>query len=297
MRRREFLGFAAALAACARPDEGASMPRRPLGRTGRDVALFGLGGQAAIERADRDAALRIIDRALALGVDYFDTAPKYGPSQDYLGEALDGRRDQVFLASKTHDRTRGGAWRHLEESLRWLRTGRLDLWQLHELQTLEELDVIFGPDGAFEAMVEAREQKLVGALGITGHFDPGVLEEALRRARFDCLLVALNAADRVRHPVQRTLLPLAVEQGVGVIAMKVPGKGGLIRGALTMGEALGYVWSLPVATAIVGCDSVEQLEANVALARSFRALDESERAKLESRAALVFEQAIFFRRR
>ncbi len=264
------------------------LPKRPLGRTGEDVTIFGLGGEGVLRTRGRTAeAVAVVHRALDLGVNYVDSAPAYAGCLDYLGEALDGRRDDVFLASKTHDRTRDGSLRLLDDSLRRLRTDRLDLWQLHDLRTPADLERIFGPAGAFEALVQARDAGLVRFLGVTGHHDPVILGEALSRFDFDTVLVALNAADRHRLSFIETVLPQAAARGTGVVAMKVFGGGPLVgRGGLSPEEALNYSLSLHgVATAIVGCSTTAEVDANVEIARRFEPLDRDAMPDLERRIA------------
>jgi uncharacterized protein len=301
------------------PRTRAAMPTRNLGRTGYRVGIFGLGGQAAIEQPDNArVAVPLVERALDLGVNYVDSAAAYGGerrwSQRYIGEVMKHRRKEAFLTSKTHDRTRDGSLRLLEESLRLLNTDHLDLWQLHRLSSAADLEQVFGPGGAMEAMQWAREQGMVRYLGITGHTEPGVLMEAIRRFDFDTVLMAINAADPHHLPFAQELLPLALEKRMGVVAMKIPARGRLLRswtppppgkqrpgepplqaGALTMAEALDYVWSLPVSTAIVGCDSIAQLEENVAHARAFTPITEAKRAELAAKAEPIARQALFFR--
>jgi aryl-alcohol dehydrogenase-like predicted oxidoreductase len=302
--------------AAARP--AAAMPMRNLGRTGVAVGIFSLGGQAAIEKPDNAAvAVPIVERAIDLGINYIDTSARYGGedtrwSERYIGEVMKRRRGEVFLASKTHDRTRDGSLKHLERSLELLGTDHLDLWQLHNLSKMDELDRIFAKGGAIEALTAACDKKLVRFLGVTGHSDPDVLLEAIRRFPFDTLLLALNAADRHHLPFAEKLLPLAVEKEMGIIGMKIPARGRLLAswtpppegdrtgakgpGVLTMKEAMRYVLSLPVATVIVGCDSIAQLEENVAIAREFRPLSATQMAAIEERARPVHRQSLFFRR-
>src|SRR5215212_7451217 len=161
-------------------DEG-PLPRRPLGRTGHEATLFGLGGEGVLRTHGREAeAVPVIHRALDQGVNYCDTAPAYAGSLDYYGAALGERRSEVFLASKTHDRTRAGSLRLLDESLRRLRTDHLDLWQLHDLRTTHDLDQIFARGGALEALLQARAEGRVRFLGLTGHHDPAILLEGMR---------------------------------------------------------------------------------------------------------------------
>jgi hypothetical protein len=302
------------------PATSRTMPTRNLGRTGHRVGIFSLGGQAAIERPNNETlAVPIVERALDLGVNYIDTAAAYGGrerwSQRYIGRVMKRRRKQAFLASKTYDRTRDGSLRLLEESLRLLNTDHLDLWQVHNLARMEQVDQIFAPGGAMEALQKARDEKMARFLGVTGHADPDVLMEAMRRFEFDTVLLALNAADPHHLSFSEKLLPMAVEKQMGTIGMKIPARGRLLAswtpppldqqreterpagsGALEMREALYYVLSLPVSTVIVGCDSVAQLEENVALARSFTPLSESQMAALTARAEPVAKQALFFRR-
>jgi aryl-alcohol dehydrogenase-like predicted oxidoreductase len=308
VNRRDFVKATAAgsaalllnprVAGAASPPE---MALRPLGKTGHQVRLFSLGGQATIEQPNRtDEAVAIVNRALDLGINYIDTAAAYGRgvSQTYIGHVMATRRQEVFLASKTHDRTRDGSLRLLEDSLKRLQTDHLDLWQLHNLSRTEELDRIFGPGGAIEALTQARDQKTVRYLGITGHFDPAVLMDGLKRFPFDTILMALNAADRHHLPFIDTVLPLANEMGLGVIGMKIPARGRMFRtgGVTTMRDALYYVLSLPVSTVIVGCDSVTQLEENVQLARDFQPLAAAEMKRIEDLTASYATDAAFFKK-
>jgi hypothetical protein len=312
--RRRFLGAAlaggAALTlgglhrALGAPAGGAAtagpIPTRPLGRTGHRVTLFALGGQALIEKEGkraREQAVALIHRALDLGVNYCDTAPLYGPSQDYFGEVMKTRRRETFLATKTDDRTRDGSLRLLEDSLKRLHTDQIDLWQLHHMGPKEDFDAAFDKGGALEALVKARDEKTVRFLGITGHHDPATLLEGIRRFDFDCILMALNAADRHHLPFQDELLRTAVEKKMGIVGMKVPAHGRLIkRAGLKMKECVDYVWSLPVSTIIVGCDSIAQLEENVALARAFKPLDQARMAAIEARTRKQALQCSWYKR-
>jgi aryl-alcohol dehydrogenase-like predicted oxidoreductase len=300
----------------ATPDQ---IPTRNLGRTGYRVGLFSLGGQAAIEQPDNEeVAVAIVERALDLGVNYVDTAAFYGGglSQRYIGQVMKRRRNETFLATKSHDRTRDGSLRLLEESLRLLQTDHLDLWQLHNLSRMEQVEQIFARGGALEAFLQAREQKITRFLGVTGHADPAVLAEAIRRFPFDTILMALNAADKHHLSFIENLLPLAVEKQMGIIGMKVPARGRILAswtpppaseqggwlgvatrpGALNMREAMHYVLSLPVSTVIIGCDSVAQLEENIRLGRAFTPLNETQMAALVERTEPIHRQALFFRR-
>jgi len=295
-----------------------AMPTRNLGRTGYRVGLFSLGGQATIEKPDKEKeAVEIVERALDLGVNYVDTAAAYGGSerwsQRYIGQVMKRRRNETFLASKTHDRTRDGSLKLLEESLRLLQTDHLDLWQVHNLSRMDQVEQVFAEGGAMEALLQAREQKMVRFLGVTGHADPDVLIEAINRFPFDTILMAVNAADPHHLSFTTKLLPLAVEKEMGIIGMKVPARGRILNswtpdkddkksweggaqpGALTMKEALTYVLTLPVSTVIIGCDNVQHVEQNIQLARGFNPLSGTQMAALTTRTEPIAKQALFFR--
>ena len=263
-----------------------SIPTRPLGRTGHRVTLFALGGEGILRTHGRAAeAADVIHRALDQGVNYCDTAPAYAGSMDYYGAALGERRREIFLASKTHDRTRDGSLRLLDDSLKRLRTDHLDLWQLHDLRTNDDLDRIFGKGGAIEALVKARDEGRVRFLGITGHHNPEILMEAMRRFDFDTVLIALNAADVHRLAFIEKLLPEAARRGLGVIGMKVCAQGALLAHSnLTMQDAMNYVLSLPgVSSIVIGCQTTDQVDENARIARGFVPLSRDARRDLESR--------------
>ncbi len=300
------------------PATAGAMPTRNLGRTGHRPGIFSLGGQAAIEQPNNEAvAVPIIERALDLGVNYIDTAAAYGGkdrwSQRYFGQVMKQRRSQV-LASKTHDRTRDGSLALLEESLKLLNTDHLDAWQLHHIDTKDDVEKIFAKSGALEALIQAREQKMVRFLGVTGHSDPDLLMECLRRFDFDQILMALNAADAHHRSFTERLLPMAVDKQMGIIGMKIPARGRILSswqpdkshdsgwnqpapspGVLAMKEALYFTLSLPVSTVIIGCDTIAQLEENVQLARDFTPLSQTQMAALTGRTEPIAKQALFFR--
>ena len=282
----------------AKPDK--AMPTRNLGRTGHKVALFSLGGESALDKPNNyEVAVPLIERALDLGVNYLDTAPWYGRperwSQRYIGEVMKTRRDEVYLATKTHDRSYDGSMRLLEESLRLLQTDHVDAWQLHRLSYPNDNYEVFGKNGAMKALLEARDAGVVRYLGITGHTDPEVLMEAMRRFDFDQILMAFNAADPHHLSFTAELLPMAVEKGMGIIGMKVCARGRILR-AITMREAMNYVLSFPVSTVIVGCDDIAQLEENVELARGFTPISDRQMVDLHERTKPIAGQSLFFRR-
>jgi aryl-alcohol dehydrogenase-like predicted oxidoreductase len=282
--------------------EPTAMPQRRLGRTNVRLPILGLGGagQTPLSHPDQEqAALEQIQRALALGIRYFDTAASYGPSESYLGKVLPPYRQQIFLASKTAERDRDGAWRELERSLQRLNTDYLDLWQLHHVSFEAELDTLFGANGAVKALEEAKDQGLVRFSGITGHRDAQIIAAGLQRYPFDHTLIPVNAAD-THHPQPfiSTVLPLAQAQNMGVTAMKVPAYGRLFKPGVLDGmhQALGYTLSqVGVHCAVIAAETIAQLEENVRTAAAFQTLDAKSLAEMEQRTAAAWEDNTFFR--
>jgi aryl-alcohol dehydrogenase-like predicted oxidoreductase len=301
-----------------------AMPTRNLGRTGYKVGIFSLGGQASLEKANNfDVAVPIVERALDLGVNYIDTSSIYGGperwSEQYVGKVMAKRRNEAFLATKTKERTRDDSMRMIEKSLQLLQTDHVDLWQLHDVGTQYDVDQIFAKGGAIEALLEMQQQKVVRHLGITGHYRPDALMECIHRHDFDCILMAMSAADPHHYSFNENLLPLAVEKQMGIIGMKIPGRGRLLSswnpppveqqkrswegmtiqttnpGTLTMKEAVYYTLSRPVSTIIIGCDNIAQLEQNVQFARDFTPLSPSQETELVARAEPVAKPSLFFR--
>lgn len=301
----------------------AAMPTRNLGKTGFKVGIFSLGGQSAIEKPNNfDVAIPIIERALDLGVNYLDTSSIYGGpdrwSEQYFGRVMKTRRQDAFLATKTKERSRDGSLRMIEKSLTLLNTDHLDLWQLHDIGLPEDVNAIFAPDGAMKALLEMQQQKVVRFLGVTGHYRPEALIDAVNRHPFDAILMSLNAADSHIHSFTEQLLPLVVEKQMGIIGMKVPARGRLLSnwtppslerqqhswegsaiatrpGVMNMRDAMHFVLSHPVSTVIIGCDNIAQLEENVQIARDFTPLSGSQMAALNELAEPVAKQSLFFR--
>jgi len=306
------------------PVTPSAMPTRNLGKTGYKVGIFSLGGQAALEKGNNfDVAVPIIERALDMGVNYIDTSSIYGGpdrwSEQYVGKVMAHRRNQAFLATKTKERTRDDSMRMIEKSLQLLQTDHVDLWQLHDVGTMYDIDQIFAKGGAMEALVEMKEQKVVRNLGLTGHYRPEALMEGIKRYPFDAILMAMNAADPHHYSFNQELLPLAVERQMGIIGMKIPGRSRLLSnwtppsieaqkhswegmtfqttrsGTLTMREAMYYTLSRPVSTVIIGCDNIVQLEENVHLAREFTPLSDNQTTELVAKAEPVAKPSLFFR--
>ncbi len=261
------------------------MPSRPLGLTGHDVALFSLGGQSTIERPGQDEkALEIINRALDIGVNYIDTAAAYGNgiSETYIGRVMKERRNEVFLATKSHDYSYSGTMRLVSQSLKRLQTDRIDLYQHHNVSSDAQLARITSEDGALRAFLELKDQGVVRFIGITSH-SPRILLKALELDVYDCMLVTLNPAGHSMNDREYLdeFMQKAEEKGVGVIAMKVVGRGALIRQGAEMQDLLRYSLSFPVATAIVGISETWQVDDNVEIVKNFRKLEAAEKRELE----------------
>ncbi len=263
---------------------------RTLGKTGIAVEAVSLGGEGILRTTGRSAeAVAMILEALRLGVRYCDTAPAYQQSQDYYGEAFraagKGAREKVTLASKTHARDRAGALRLLDQSLKRLGTDHLDIWQLHDLREPEELDAIFAKDGAIRAVEEAKADGRVRFAGITGHHDPAMLVEAMRRYPFDTVLCAVNPSDPRRSPFVTTVVAEARRRGMGVVGMKVMAAGRLLTDRAAKAEELIRYASSLADTVIIGCSSLAEVRQNLEAGRRGEPMSAEERVALERRIA------------
>lgn len=289
------------------------MPRRPLGRTGHMVGIYSLGGQATIETPGKEErAVELVNRAIDLGINYIDTAAAYGratptipkeqargTSERNIGQVMKSRRNEVFLASKTHDRSYDGSLRLLEKSLKHLQTDHLDLWQIHNIRKAEKvnIDKFFTDDGVVKAMERAKSEGMVRFLGISGHEEPEILNMMLERYPFDNALVAINAADKYYDPFIEKFLPGAVEKGIGIVGMKIPARDRIFDkgGIITMKEAMDYVMTLPVSTIIIGLDKIPELEENIKIAREFTPLTAGEMLAIEEKSKPYYEHLQFFK--
>ena len=223
---------------------------RELGRTGLRASAIGLGC-VPLGSSSTDYAVKIVLRALELGINYIDVARSYWDSELKLGIALQGQRERVILSSKTGAKTRDDAWREIHESLERLRTSYLDNVHLHGLQPGQDLDARLGPGGALEALIEAKEQGLVRHIGCTSHHSR-VLLDALRRYPFEIILVPMNIVER--EPLDE-LVPFCNEHGVGVTIMKP-----LAVGLLPARLALKWLLNQPIACVVPGVSTLEELE-------------------------------------
>lgn len=289
------------------------LPKRPLGKTGYMVSAYSLGGQATLETPGKEReSIEIINRALDLGINYIDTSAYYGrvaegqdqlsmqgTSERYIGKVLKHRRKEVFIATKSHDRSYDGAMRHLEKSLKNLQTDKIDLWQIHNVRAreIDTLDKILGNEGVLKAMQKAKEEKIAKFIGITGHEDPVVMRTLLERYPFDNALVAINAADKHYNPFIEKFLPTAVEKKIGIVGMKIPARDRIFShgGIINMKEAIEYVLTLPVSTIIVGIDKIPELEENIRIAKEFEPLTADEMLAIEDKTKPYYKDLQFFK--
>jgi aryl-alcohol dehydrogenase-like predicted oxidoreductase len=254
------------------------METRPLGKTGKSFPILSFGAQRIVddEGCNEGEAIEILNTALDRGIRYFDTAWVYshGQSEKRVGMVSKHRRDEMWIATKVFNTTRDGALRQLEESLSRLQTDHVDEWRLHNVWDLNRLDQMTGKGGALEAAIQAREEGMVRFISISGHTDPQVQIEALRRFPFDTALVALSVLDHFIYSFAEEFLPVAAQKGVGVVGMKIFGYKKLAHVA---DRALRYALALPVTTVIAGCSTMEQLEADLAVAEHFTPMAGPER--------------------
>jgi len=271
-----------------------TVPHRPLGNTGAQVSAIGVGGYHIGSANTDQVATEIVAKALDHGITFFDNAWEYhdGLSEDRIGKAIKGKRDQAFLMTKvcTHGRDEKIAMQMLEESLRRLQTDHLDLWQVHEVIYENDPDLVFAPDGVAEALTQARQQGKVRFVGFTGHKDPEIhLKMLSHNFPFDTVQMPLNCFDASFRSFETQVLPEANRRGLAVLGMKsLGGSGEMVRhGGISAEEGLRYAMSLPVATTISGMDSMEVLEQNLKVAVNFQPFTLVELKELRDRCKLL----------
>jgi len=294
MKRRVFVGgvFAGVglTGASARPPKPKSggIPTRPYGKTGVNVSIIAQGGARMDLHPTVAEAAAHVRRVYDLGITYFDCAHAYweGKSEEAYGIGLEGVRKNVFLTTKTTKRTRAEVEKELEISLRALKTDHVDIWQMHDVRTQEEIDRILGPGGAMEGFEAAKKAGKCRFIGFTGHFDP-LTHAALLQAydQWDSVLMPVHAADHAYLSFENTALPVAIQKGVGIQAIKVFCKAFLLR-ALNPGDCLMYTLSMPVHVAICGAGTQGQMEDNIRVAQSFKPLSQDALAEVRKRAVV-----------
>jgi aryl-alcohol dehydrogenase-like predicted oxidoreductase len=268
------------------------IPRRPLGPTGEQVSIIGVGGYHLGTLPSVDEATRLVHEAVDAGVNFFDNAWEYhdGRSEEWLGRALEGRRDQVLVMTKvcTHGRGKDVAMQQLEQSLKRLRTDHLDVWQIHEVIYENDPDLHFAGDGVVSALDQAKKDGKVRFVGFTGHKSPAIHLKMLAHGYpFDTVQMPLNCFDATYRSFEQQVLPQLVRQQVAALGMKSLGGDGqpILHGVVAAEEALRYAMSLPVATTITGIDSLEVLRQNLAIARGFTPMSAADMQTLRERCA------------
>jgi aryl-alcohol dehydrogenase-like predicted oxidoreductase len=269
-----------------------TIPQRPLGRTGATVSALGMGGHHLGDLKTVDEAIRLVHEAVDAGITFYDNCWEYwnGRAEDWLGRGLKGRRNKVFLMTKvcTHGRGKDLALQMLDESLRRLQTDHLDLWQVHGVCFDNDPELAYARGGVLEALDQAKKQGKTRFVGFTGHKDPAIHLDMIRRGYpFDTVQMPLNCLDATFRSFEKQVLPEVNKRGIAALGMKSMGgtahavKSGLVKAE----EMLRYAMSLPVATTIAGMDSPAVLHQNLAVARGFKPLTAAEMQALRDRCA------------
>jgi aryl-alcohol dehydrogenase-like predicted oxidoreductase len=265
---------------------------RTLGLTGERVSAIGLGGFHLGHPTDPNDAIRIVRSAIDRGITFLDNSWDYngGESEKRMGAALrDGYRERAFLMTKFDGRTKAATMSQLDESLRRLQTGHIDLFQFHENIRMEDADRFFAEDGSLEALMDAKKAGKIRYIGFTGHKDPAVHLRMLEVAEthgfhFDTCQMPLNVMDAHYRSFEHHVLPRLIEQGIAPLAMKSMGDSHVLKsGKVTAEECLRYSLSLPVSVVITGCERMEVLDQAIRMAGSFIPLTQEERQELLAR--------------
>jgi predicted aldo/keto reductase-like oxidoreductase len=278
--------------------EVVGLAKRPLGKTGVEVTILGMGGEGILRTFGQEQeTVSLINRAIDLGITYFESARAYAGSESYYGMALKERRRDIFLASKSHERTADGALKHLETTLGTMKTSYLDLWMIHDVRTPKDLDLIFGPKGAIKALEAAQRNKLARFIGISGHRNPTILSRALDLFPFDTVLMPINPAEPHYWSFLHEVLPKAQGKGMGILGMKTLSRGVCIKifGAESVENFLRFAMTQPISTAVVGCETIEQLEMNVRIAQSFQPMPKKDQDILLSRVKSYARELMYYK--
>ena len=266
------------------------IPRRQFGKTGVEISALGLGGHHLGDAEDQKTANQIVARVIDGGVNFFDNCWEYhrGKSEDWLGNALKGKRQQVFLMTKvcTHGRDKSLGLRMLEQSLVRLQTDHLDLWQVHGASFDNDAELFIRPNGAAEALMQAKKEGKVRFVGFTGHKDPKIHLAMLKTGfPFDSVQMPLNPFDATFRSFETQVLPELNRRGIAALGMKpLSGAGPAIKaGVLSAEESLRYAMSLPVATTITGMEKLDVVEQNLKIAQGFEPLEQQEMQALRER--------------
>jgi len=283
------------------PSNGSAIPLRDFGKSGVKISAIACGGHHLGDPEDQKISRQIVDAAIDGGITFFDNCWEYhrGKSEEWLGSALKGKRERVFLMTKvcTHGRDKALAMRMLEESLRRLQTDHLDLWQIHGVVFENDPDLFIRPNGAAEALREAKQQGKVRFVGFTGHKDPNVHLKMLATGfPFDAVQMPLNPFDaNFTLSFEKLVLPELNRLNIAALGMKpLCGTAApLKQGIVTAEEMLRYAMSLPVATTITGLDKLEVAQQALRVARNFQPMQPPEMQALRDRVRLYAADARF----
>lgn len=263
-------------------------PKRPMGKTGLQVSILGMGGYHLGTAKEESVVTEMVAKALDHGINFFDNAWEYheGKSEELVGAALRGKRDKAILMTKvcTHGRKKDVAMQMLEESLTRLRTDHIDVWQVHEVIYYNDPEKASEAEGVLEALTAAKQQGKVRFVGFTGHKNPSIHLDMLKRGfAFDTIQFPINPFDPSYRSFEKEVLPVAMQKGMAVFSMKSMGGSGepIVHGALTPTEALSYAMSVPgVSTTISGMESMAVLDQNLRILAGFKPLDEKQMNEL-----------------
>lgn len=267
---------------------------RTLGRTNERVSLVGLGGHHIGRPPDEQDGIKLIKAAIDRGINFMDNSWDYhnGGSEIRMGKALqNGYRDRVFLMTKIDGRTKKEAAKQIDESLKRLKTDRIDLLQHHEVIRLEDPDRIFAEGGAQEAFLDAKQAGKIRYIGFTGHKDPVVHLRMLEIAaqhhfRFDTVQMPLNVMDAHFRSFEKQVLPVLLKDNIGVLGMKSMGDQIILKSNIVKPiECLHYSMNLPVATVITGIERMPILDQAMEAARTFQPMDQAQVNALLQRTA------------
>ncbi len=292
-------GTVASVSADPLPDPALNlpMPVRHLGKKRVPISLLAVGGWHQGMETPEPEAIRLLNRAFELGVTFFDAAFSYGEegqAEKRIGMALSDRRDQIVLMSKSTQRTASDSERELDESLKRLRTDHVDIWQFHALANDAEVDTIVAKGGAVETARKALADGRIRTLGATGHATPSALNRLIELVpEIEAAQFPVNCVDPHWKSFIETTIPKAKERGLSILAMKTLARGTLTGAkGITVDEAHRYALSQPITAWVTGVTSVQQLEQNIRLAKTFKPMTAEEQKELLVRS-LPFKGAAF----
>jgi len=274
------------------------VPKRALGKTGEEISILGLGGEGILRTyGQEEEALPLIHRALDLGITYFESARAYASSESYYGMALREKRRKIFLTSKSHERTEDGALKHLEITLKNMKTDFLDLWMVHDVRSPKDVEQIFAPRGAIKAFESAKQNRLVRFIGISGHRNPTILSRAIDLFPFDVMLIPVNPAEPHYWSFLEEVLPKAVDKGMGILGMKTLSRGvsSRIFGDESVENFLRFALTQSISAAVVGCETIDQLEINVRIAQAFQPMAKQDQTVLVNKVKPYSREMMYYK--